>query len=134
MKKTRLINGEISDVVAHMGHTDMLCIADAGLPIPGDVRRIDLALVRGVPSFKEVIEAVMSELEVEEITIAEEMEENNPELYGYLMKRFEGKRVNRVMHEQLKLMESACRAVVRSGECTSYANVILHSNVVFEEM
>ena len=134
MKKTRLINSGISAVVAGMGHTDTLCIADAGLPIPGDTERIDLALVRGIPSFRDVLEAVLTELEVEEITIAEEMEEANPELYGYLMKRFAGKRVNRVMHAQLKLMCSSCKAVVRTGECTSYANVILHSNVVFSDM
>ncbi len=134
MKKTRLLNSGISAAVARMGHTDTICVADAGLPIPEDTERIDLALVRGIPSFRDVLEAVLTELEVEEITIAEEMEDANPELYAYITEKFADKRINRVMHAQLKLMCSSCKAVVRTGECTSYANVILHSNVVFSDM
>lgn len=133
MKKTRLLNSDISDVVARMGHTDMLCVADAGLPIPEDTQRIDLAVVRGIPTFKQVLEAVLSELEIEEITIAEEMATENPELFKYIEEKFSGLRINTVLHTQLKLMESSCKAVIRTGECAPYANIILHSNVAFEE-
>ncbi|MCP4350185.1 MAG: hypothetical protein GY795_32310 [Desulfobacterales bacterium] len=35
--------------ISLLGHTDMLCIADAGLPIPGNANRIDLALIQGIP-------------------------------------------------------------------------------------
>ena len=44
MKKGSLLNKEISSVIAGMGHTDMLTIGDCGLPVPENVRRIDLAL------------------------------------------------------------------------------------------
>ncbi len=40
MKKHGVLNCEISEVVATMGHTDLLAIADAGLPIPDEVWRI----------------------------------------------------------------------------------------------
>jgi D-ribose pyranase len=32
-----------------MGHGDALCVADAGLPIPNGVPRIDLAFAPGSP-------------------------------------------------------------------------------------
>ncbi|MEQ4517252.1 MAG: RbsD/FucU domain-containing protein, partial [Pantoea agglomerans] len=32
MKKGRLLNAELSHVIARLGHTDTLTIADAGLP------------------------------------------------------------------------------------------------------
>ena len=51
MIRGRLLNSEIISVLAAMGHTDQLVIADAGLPIPAAVKRIDLALEKGLPSF-----------------------------------------------------------------------------------
>ena len=51
MKKTGLLNKDLSEVIAGMGHRDMLVIADAGLPIPPNVRRIDLAVSPNLPRF-----------------------------------------------------------------------------------
>ena len=61
MKKIGVINGPISEVIAKMGHYDMLMLGDAGLPIPPGVRRIDLALCQGVPSFIQTLRVVLSE-------------------------------------------------------------------------
>ncbi len=57
MKKTTLINPALSEVIASLGHTDMLVLADAGLPIPATVRRIDLALTKGIPTFLETVKS-----------------------------------------------------------------------------
>ena len=51
MKKTKILNSELSSVIALMGHTDTIAIGDAGLPVPDTSRRIDLAVKRGLPSF-----------------------------------------------------------------------------------
>ena len=51
MRKTVLLNSEISSVISRMGHTDMLTVGDCGLPVPDGVQRIDLALKKGVPRF-----------------------------------------------------------------------------------
>jgi D-ribose pyranase len=56
MKKSSLINAPVSRVVASMGHTDALCIADAGLPISSRTERIDLAVKPGLPPFLDVLE------------------------------------------------------------------------------
>jgi len=66
MKKGGILNPQLNRVISEMGHWDMLIIADAGLPIPKEVERIDLTLKSGIPSFAEVLPAVLSELEVEE--------------------------------------------------------------------
>ena len=44
MKKSALLNSELSYVIAKMGHTDTLTVGDCGLPIPQETQRIDLAL------------------------------------------------------------------------------------------
>jgi D-ribose pyranase len=51
MKKIGTLNQPLSTVIAGLGHMDILVIADAGLPIPSDTQRIDLALKRGIPGF-----------------------------------------------------------------------------------
>lgn len=131
MKKTKLINSEISSTVAKMGHTDTLTIGDCGLPIPNNVKRIDLALKYGVPTFLETLDTVLEELCVEEIIIASEIKEKNKEMYKELLKRFKNVVIKEVCHEEFKEMTKESKAVIRTGECTPYANVILKSGVVF---
>ena len=53
MKKSALLNSELSYVIAKMGHTDTLTVGDCGLPIPQETQRIDLALRKGTPGFLE---------------------------------------------------------------------------------
>ena len=74
MKKTTLLNSHLSQVIASMGHTDMLVISDAGFPVPPGVQRIDLAVTAGLPSLLDVVRAVAAELEVERVTIATELQ------------------------------------------------------------
>ena len=131
MKKTKLINSEISYTISQMGHTDSLTIGDCGLPIPQNVKRIDLALKYGVPTFLETLDTVLEELCVEEIIIASEIKEQNEEMYKELLKRFENIAIPEVSHEEFKKMTKDSKAVIRTGECSPYANVILKSGVVF---
>lgn len=131
MKKGKLLNSEISSVISQMGHTDSLTIGDCGLPIPKDVKRIDLALKYGVPSFLDTLDTVLEELCVEEIIIAEEIKEAAEQMYKEILNRFENVKVTMVKHEELKVMTKDSHAVIRTGECTPYSNIILKSGVVF---
>ncbi len=131
MKKTGILNPDLLSVIAMMGHTDRLVIADSGLPIPPAVRRIDLALVAGIPSFLQTLEAVLGELKVEAAVVADEMQTRSPDLYRATRRVLEGIRLEHVPHESFKAMLPGVRAVVRTGEQTPYANVILQSGVTF---
>ncbi|MBN1267838.1 MAG: D-ribose pyranase [Anaerolineales bacterium] len=131
MKKTGILNQDISRVVAGMGHTDMLVIADAGLPIPAACERIDVAIGRGIPDFFSTVEVIVSELQVESIILAEEMRSASPELYRKLTELFEGVTIEYVSHEQFKTRSGQAKAIVRTGEFSPFANVILISGVVF---
>ena len=114
-----------------MGHGDMLIICDAGLPIPLHVERIDLALSAGKPGFIETLDVVLSELCVESATIAGELETKNPSLFDQLRGLLSPDITAQVSHEEFKFLSSKARAIVRTGECSPYGNVILHSGVVF---
>ncbi|MGE4498386.1 MAG: D-ribose pyranase [Deferribacterales bacterium] len=139
MKKGQLLNSRISAVISKMGHTDTIVIADAGLPIPASAERIDLALTTGVPDFITTLLNVLSELQVEKITIAEEIIKANHTVWDMItavVKKTagsQGKPIETAMvpHEKFKEMTKNAKAVIRTGECTPYANIILHSGVVF---
>lgn len=139
MKKNSLINAELSYLVATLGHTQEVTICDAGLPIPEHVQRIDLALVPGVPTFIGTVQAVLAEMQIEGVILATEFAVVSPELHKALIElivkeeQLSGKSiaVNYIDHEEFKAQTSDSRAIVRTGECTPYANVIFQSGVVF---
>lgn len=139
MKKSTLINSELSYLVATLGHTDEITICDAGLPIPDEVQRIDLALTHGVPSFLETVKVIMSESQVEGVVIAEEFATVSPKHHDALVEQIKAESeatgksisVTYVSHEEFKSRTANSRAVVRTGECTPYANVIFQAGVVF---
>jgi len=135
MKKGRLLNSEISSIISRMGHTDHITIGDAGLPIPKEVKRIDLAVEKGVPTFLGTLEVILDELKVEEVVIAKEIKAVSREFYFELLKLLEKKcgeiTIIEVSHEEFKGMTKESKAVVRTGECTPYANIILKSGVTF---
>lgn len=131
MKKLGVLNHRLSDVIAMMGHGDMLVVADAGLPIPPGVERIDLAVSNGIPSMLDVIAAIASELQVERLVVATELIEKNSALNSAVVELFPGAPVSDCSHDDFKRMSERAKAVVRTGECTPYANVILVSGVIF---
>ncbi|UXI04275.1 D-ribose pyranase [Photobacterium sp. TY1-4] len=139
MKKSALINADLSHLIATLGHTDEVTICDAGLPIPGDTQRIDLALIPGVPSFMDTIRAVLSEMQIEGVVMAEEFAEVSPTHHQALLtlideearKTDKNIAVTYIPHEAFKAQTHRSKAVIRTGECTPYANVIFQSGVVF---
>lgn len=131
MKKTSLLQSDLSYLIATMGHLDTLVIADAGLPIPDQTMRIDLALTKGVPGATETLRVVLDELKVEKAILAEEVKERNPKFLADVKELLPEVPVEFVTHAELKTRTASARAVVRTGEFSPYANVILVSGVVF---
>lgn len=131
MKKTGILNPELSRAIAELGHNHMICVGDAGLPIPEHVQRIDLSLVAGVPLVEQVLRALETEIVVQGVLLAHETDDHAPQLsnlVGQLWTTVENKRIS---HEQLKKHLDDCRFVIRTGEFTPYANVILVCGVPF---
>lgn len=131
MKDHGLIHPQLLRVLAETGHGDLVGIADAGLPIPAAVERVDLGLTRGVTGFADVARAVLAELRVEAMILAEESRTSCPHLVALLQELAPAAELVWVDHEQLKARSAGARAIVRTGEFTPYANVLLVSGVDF---
>jgi D-ribose pyranase len=131
MKRHGVVNASIASVLAHMGHTDTLTIADLGLPIPYAVERIDVSIQKGLPSFVDVLAAVAEDMHIEEIILADEIREFNPSIHQDIVSMFPTTKTTYLSHELFKQKTSESHAVIRTGEVTPYANIILVSNVNF---
>ncbi|WP_148715417.1 D-ribose pyranase [Chitinolyticbacter meiyuanensis] len=132
MKKLGILNRDIARVLAGMGHTDCVVIADCGLPIPQGVECIDLSLAVGDPAFLHVLDAVLADLQVERAVFASEaLTQNSAVAARASTLSRDGVQVDYVAHEKFKELSRCARAVIRTGEATPYANVILHSGVIF---
>ncbi|WP_083516748.1 D-ribose pyranase [Alicyclobacillus shizuokensis] len=129
MKSAGILHSEISLLVANLGHGDEVVISDYGFPVPDGIHRIDLAVTAGVPDFLTVLRTVLSELCVEEAILAEELKGQK----GYLQSVVETLpcRPQYVSHRELKLRSNRAKSVIRTGEWTPYANVILRAGVPF---
>lgn len=137
MKRHGILNADVSRVLSYMGHKDMIAIGDCGLPIPDETERIDLAIQLGSPSFLEVLKPVSEDMKVEKIFLAEEIRDCNPDIHERILRLFSEQYPERmpeieyITHDRLKELTASCRAVIRSGENTPYANIILQSACLF---
>ncbi len=126
MKRRGIINAPLSGHLARLGHTDLVVVADAGLPVPLDVPLVDLAVVLGLPRFAEVLEAVLDEIVVEHAWVSEGAD--GTPAGGWVDERLAAP-AERLEHEELKSMVRRASLVVRTGEATAYANVVLRCGV-----
>lgn len=135
MKREGILNSDISRVLSYMGHTDRICVADCGLPIPEETERIDLAVQFGQPSFMDVLKEVCKDMKVEKIVLAEEIRTVNQEVLLEILNYFKDSdslpEIEYVSHVELKQLTKDCKAVIRTGETSPYANIILQSGCIF---
>jgi D-ribose pyranase len=131
MKKTGILNAELMKQIASLGHKELFLIGDAGMPIPKGVEVIDLVLCEGVPTFEQVLNAVLKETEVEYYYLADEIQTDNRRLFDYIRGAMPAHPYETMPHSDLKHLTQSCKFAVRTGECSSYSNVVLRAGVTF---
>ncbi|WP_047394494.1 D-ribose pyranase [Chitinibacter sp. ZOR0017] len=132
MKKHGHLNRDISRVLASMGHTDCVVIADCGLPIPPGVECIDLAVTLGAPSYFATLDSILADFQVERAVLASECQSANPAVAAQAASMAaEGVQVDYVPHSEFKRLSQQAKAIIRTGEASPYANIVLYSGVIF---
>ena len=124
MKRQGVINQPLSNALAGLGHGDTFLLCDAGFPIPRDADRVDVSLSLGVPTMKQCLKAILSEVNVQKVVIASEMEEWNKEGREFLVGLFQKQELSEVPQEELVKLSKNAKFIVRSGELGCYSNVL----------
>ncbi|MGA8114341.1 MAG: D-ribose pyranase [Actinocatenispora sp.] len=129
MRHSGLWHPRLLALIAGMGHGHLLVVADPGLPVPDGVEIVDLVVTRGEPGLVGVLRPVLAELVVERATLAEEL--CDAKLVEDLTSLLGDTPIDRVSHDELKAATGRATAVVRTGEDTPYANIVLQAGVPF---
>ena len=125
MKLSGILHPELLDLIAAAGHGDVIVLADAGLRIPEEKARLDLALACGVPTMAQVVDAVKTELVIEAATIATEFEDWNPGVYEDVVGRLPVEPDTKSHEDLMADMAQRAFAYVKTGECSAYSSVAL---------
>ena len=127
MKRRGILNADLSGARARLGHTDVVLLADCGMPIPAGVPVIDLALVHGVPRFEQVLDALLEEMVFQHCVAA--VEAKTAPAGTWLADRFDA--IEYISHSELKDLSASAKLFIRSGEATPFANAALVCGVSF---
>jgi len=132
MKKSGILHPGICELLASSGHTDYITICDRGFPVPEGQRRIDLALVDGIPTVLDVLRAVAAEWAMDRVIIAHEMEEASPQHVKDIRAVLDESGLTNVPlqvvpHLELKHLSSSARGTIRTADTTPWGNIIIVS-------
>ena len=121
MLKGGILHPQLRSLMGRLRHMDTLVIADAGLPVPAGVERVDLGWRPGDPAYLD-----------EHATFAEEALTVSPEFHKKALALLpEGCPVDYLPHTELKKQTEKAMAIVLTGEFTPYTNVILRCGCAY---
>lgn len=128
MKEVGIVNRELSRVLSEQGHGDLLMVVDAGFAIPKGADVVDISLTENCPMLIDTLKVLTRFFSVEKLIFADKTKEVSPTLFNRVIGLFDKDMpVELVTHPQLKEMSTRVKAVIRTGDFTAYANVILVS-------
>jgi D-ribose pyranase len=128
MLKQGLINPQVLSLIARVRHTNALVIADRGFPFWPLLETIDLSLVNGVPTVLQVLAAIRRNFVAAEAYMAEEFVGANTAATRHAFEvALRGIRVKREPHVEFKKRVPLAIGLIRTGDTTQYANLILVS-------
>ena len=123
-----ILNPHLLSLLARVRHTNALVIADRGFPFWPAIETVDLSLVDGVPTVRQVLAAVRQNFVVAEAYMAEEfLRANSADTREAFARELEGARLLHEPHAEFKKRVPAAIGLIRTGDTVPYANMILIS-------
>jgi len=128
MLKTGILNPLVLDLLARVRHTNTLVIADRGFPFWPEIETVDLSLVDDVPTVLQVLQAVRAQSVFSKAWMAQEfLQENDKKTQAAFVTALKGLQLMREPHVEFKKRVPQAIGLIRTGDTTQYANLILES-------
>ena len=128
MLKTSLLNPHLLSLLARVRHTNALVIADRGFPFWTEVETVDISLVDDVPTVLQVLNAIRTQFQPALAYMAQEfLDHNSTDARDKFAEALRGIPTQHEAHVQFKLRVPKAVGLIRTGDTTQYANVILVS-------
>lgn len=128
MLRTGILNPALLHLLARIRHTNTLVIADRGFPFWPEIETVDLSLVDDVPTVAQVLAALKGNFVVGRAFAAEEfLKANPPEKAAAWTAALGAVPVSYEPHVEFKKRVPKAIGLIRTGDTTQYANIILES-------
>ena len=128
MLKTGILNPQINSLAARVRHTNTLVIADRGFPFWPGIETVDISLVDNVPTVLDVLRALRANFIFGKAWMAEEFRAaNEATMQAAFAAALDGATVSFEPHVEFKRRVPFVIGLIRTGDTTQYANVILES-------
>jgi D-ribose pyranase len=123
-----ILNPHLLQLLARVRHTNTLVIADRGFPFWPTIETVDLSLVDDIPTVLQVLAAVRKNFVVSEAYMAEEfLAVNSAAGRAAFDAALDGVRRTFEPHADFKRRVPGAIGLIRTGDTTQYANLILVS-------
>ena len=128
MLKTGILNPNINSLLSRVRHTNTLVIADRGFPFWPEIETVDISLVDDLPRVLEVLAAICANFNIGRAFMAEEFRSaNSAQTCMDFERALEGIELVREPHIEFKKRVPRAIGLIRTGDTTQYANLILES-------
>jgi D-ribose pyranase len=128
MLKTGILNPQINALLARVRHTNTLVVADRGFPFWPAIETVDLSLVDDIPTVLDVLRAIRPNFQIGKAWMAQEfLRENRARTRAAFAEALRGVALAREPHVEFKKRVPHAIGLIRTGDTTQYANVILES-------
>jgi D-ribose pyranase len=128
MLQSGILHPQLLALLARLRHTNTLVIADSMFPWWPSLETVDLALVYGVPTVPQVLDAVLVNWKCGAAWMAEEFQQHNPPaVQAEFTRAFRGAPLHYEPHLALKARVPKAIGLIRTGEQRLYTNVVLES-------
>lgn len=128
MLKTGILNPHVLHLLARFRHTNTIVIADRGFPSWPQLETVDLSLVDDVPTVLQVLSAVRAHCVIGQAWMAQEfLGANDRRTRSRFVAALKGASLSFEPHPDFKQRVPQAIGLVRTGDTTPYANVILES-------
>jgi len=128
MLNLKILNPAILNLLARVRHTNSLVIADRGFPYWPQIETVDISLCDDIPTVLQVIAALRPEFNPVQAVMAREFLKHNViPVRSAFQKALAGIPTVHEVHVQFKKRVPEAIGLIRTGDTTQYANVILVS-------
>jgi D-ribose pyranase len=123
-----ILNPAINSLLSRVRHTNTLVIADRGFPFWPGIETVDISLVDDLPRVLEVLRALRTNFRIGRAFMAEEFRAANPApTRAAFEAALAGIPVAFEAHTEFKRRVPGAIGLIRTGDTTQYANLILES-------
>ncbi|HPF88060.1 MAG TPA: D-ribose pyranase [Candidatus Limiplasma sp.] len=130
MKLGRILNKKLNTAIADMGHGEMLIVCDAGMKIPTEAQRIDLALEQDVPTVEQVLKLLVEDFCYERVIVTQDLPLYNPNLYKTVEEVCTRCPIEQIPYDEfMRTLPQNAKYIVRTGSFSPYADIALVSAI-----